>query len=73
MVSLVDIKETQKIHRWRVRGGASLLLPKGCVEVVALADDGAFAGVERLGKGFEVDEAAGEFQVGIGDRDRRVL
>ena len=63
----MDAEEPQEVRGRRVRGGASFAFPEGCVEVVALADDSAFAGVKCLGERLKVDEAARELQVVVYD------
>ena len=68
----MDAEELQEVRGRRVRGSASCAFPEGCVEVVALADDSAFAGVKCLGERLEMDEAAIELHVGVGDCSGRV-
>ena len=63
----MDAKEPQEVRRRQVRCGAPFAFPEGCVEVVALADDSAFAGVKCLGERLKVDEAARELQVVVYD------
>ena len=67
MVTLVNTQQSQEVRPWRVGSGAPLALSKRRVEVVALADNGSFAGFERLIRGLEVDEAARKLQVGVSD------
>ena len=67
VVSLMDAEEPQEVPGRRVRGSAPFAFPEGCVEVVALADDSAFAGIKCLGKRLKMDEAASELEVGVGD------
>ena len=64
---LMDTKQPEEVCRRGVGGGASLALPESSVEVVAFADNSAFAGVKRLGNGFKVNEAAGKLEVRVGD------
>ena len=51
MVALVDSEETEQMSRHLICSGAALPLPEQRVEVVSLAQDGAFADIEGLGEG----------------------
>jgi len=67
VVPLVNAEQPEEVRRGGVRGGAALALPERGVEVIAFADDSPFTGVKGLGDGFEVNEAAGELEVRVGD------
>jgi hypothetical protein len=60
VVTLVNAKQSEEISWRRVGSGAAFALPKSGVEVVALADNGAFARVKGLGDGLKVNESPGE-------------
>ena len=68
VVTLVHAEQAEEVRGRGVAGGTALPLPERRIEVVALAQDGALADVERLGNRLKVDEASRKLKVGIGYR-----
>ena len=63
--ALVDAEKAKQVCRDFLRRRAPLALPEEGVEVVRLAEDGAFADVERLGDCLEVQERARQLEVRV--------
>ena len=65
--ALVRTEHAEEVRGDLVRRGAPLPLPEEGVEVVRLAERGALPDIERLGKGLEMEQAASQLQVRVGD------
>jgi len=65
MVSLMNAEQSQEVRRDLLGGRTGAALPKQRVEIIRLAEQRAFARVEALRNGLEVQQAARQLEVGV--------
>ena len=68
VVALVITLEAQKVRCWADGSSGAFARPEQRGGVVSAAKDGAFTNVKVLNSALVLDEVAGEFKVGVGDR-----